>query len=67
MMNDLETIVKIALQAHEYIHGNPDSEELEVFELELRRRLMKKYCTIATETSSTHGSGATAKFNILHG
>jgi hypothetical protein len=66
MMNNLEAIVSIALQSYEYIHGK-DTVHYEAFELELRRRLMKRYCTIPTEASTTAGNPTTAKFNILHG
>jgi hypothetical protein len=42
-MNNLEQIVKIALDAAVDVYGS--DELLEDFELEIRRRLMQTFCT----------------------
>jgi hypothetical protein len=68
MMNELETIVLIALSAHEQIHQASLTNETQLaFELELRRRLMKKYCANPNQSIFTTSGGAVPKFSILHG
>lgn len=51
-MNNLEQIVKIALDAAVDVYGS--DELLEDFELEIRRRLMQKFCVSTTPFTSTN-------------
>lgn len=50
-MNNLEQIVKIALDAAVDVYGS--DELLEDFELEIRRRLMQEFCSYTSPLTST--------------
>ena len=53
-MNNLEQIVKLALDAAVDIYGS--DELLEDFELEIRRRLMQTYCAPTVSITSPRPS-----------
>ena len=50
-MNNLEQIVKIALDSAVDVYGS--DELLEDFELEMRRRVMQEFCTALLPLTST--------------
>ena len=60
----LEELVAIGLEAFDITFG--DECDSSLFELELRRRLMKKYCNVRLQTK-TYTSGATTGVTLLNG
>jgi len=64
----LEELVEITLSAFNII--SRDKYENSVFELELRRKLMKKYCSAQSPkaaSTTTHGSGTKTNVTLLNG